>query len=373
MIKKILSLLLALVLTTSIVTVQPTQAQQVYSDVPVTYMYYNEIMYLLENDVIDESSKYGVSDIVTREEVAVMVSRAVGLDGTPKSTKFSDIPATNPNSGYIQSAVEVGIIKGYPDGTFKPNKKVTRGHMAAFIARAFDLPIGTKTFKDVPQNHTAYDAVKELVAAGITTGYEDGTFKPQNHLSRAHISVFLARALKFEKGTIVLEFPADKYPQTASHISNAIENGYSAYCTIDRSGAEENRKASLAYMPTRAGYDRDEWPMAMCKEGGAGASVAYVESSDNRGAGAWIGNQLEQYPDGTRVLFKVVGNADNISTTTQSQSKDSSSDADVLSNVPTTFKNCTEMRKFYPNGVSTGHPAYDSKHDRDNDGWACEK
>ncbi|MEK4629053.1 MAG: stalk domain-containing protein [Solibacillus sp.] len=39
----------------------------------------------------------------------------------------------------------------------------------------------------------------------------------------------------------------------------------------------------------------------------------------------------------------------------------------------TVFKNCTEMRKVYPNGVQKSHPAYESKHDRDNDGWACEQ
>ncbi|MED3574215.1 excalibur calcium-binding domain-containing protein [Cytobacillus praedii] len=43
------------------------------------------------------------------------------------------------------------------------------------------------------------------------------------------------------------------------------------------------------------------------------------------------------------------------------------------SNAPTSFKNCTELRKYYPNGVASDHPAYAPKHDRDNDGWACER
>src|SRR5690606_9102786 len=76
-------------------------------------------------------------------------------------------------------------------------------------------------------------------------------------------------------------------------------------CTIDRDGAEDNRKKSLAGIDTKDGYDRDEWPMAMCKEGGAGASVAYIDASDNRGAGSWVGNQLEDYPDGAKILFLV--------------------------------------------------------------------
>lgn len=42
-----------------------------------------------------------------------------------------------------------------------------------------------------------------------------------------------------------------------------------------------------------------------CAEGGTGADIAYVTPSDNRGAGSWVGNQLENYPDGTRVLIMV--------------------------------------------------------------------
>lgn len=100
-----------------------------------------------------------------------------------------------------------------------------------------------------------------------------------------------------------LEFPADRYPETARHIQEAIENGESPICTIDRNEAEANRKESLKGVPTKKGYDRDEWPMAMCAEGGAGADIEYITPSDNRGAGSWVGNQLEDFADGTRVEF----------------------------------------------------------------------
>lgn len=103
----------------------------------------------------------------------------------------------------------------------------------------------------------------------------------------------------------VLEFPSGKYPQTANHIRSAIAKGMSAVCTIDRKGADENREQSLKGVPTKPRYDRDEWPMAMCKEGGKGADIAYISPSDNRGAGSWIANQVEDYPDGTRVKIVV--------------------------------------------------------------------
>lgn len=106
-------------------------------------------------------------------------------------------------------------------------------------------------------------------------------------------------------GTVQLDFPEDRYPETGKHIKDAVEAGASAVCTIDRDGAEENRKESLDDIPTKKGYDRDEWPMAMCAEGGSGADIEYITPSDNRGAGSWVGNQLDDYPDGTRVEFIV--------------------------------------------------------------------
>lgn len=106
-----------------------------------------------------------------------------------------------------------------------------------------------------------------------------------------------------QEATVQITFPADRYPETARHIQSAIEGGHPATCTIDRDGAENNRKLSLRGVETKKGYDRDEWPMAMCAEGGEGADIEYISPSDNRGAGSWVGNQLEEYPDGTLVEF----------------------------------------------------------------------
>ncbi|KXZ15046.1 sporulation protein [Bacillus nakamurai] len=103
----------------------------------------------------------------------------------------------------------------------------------------------------------------------------------------------------------VLYFPLSRYPETGNHIKDAISAGHSNICTIDRDGADERRKESLKGVPAKTGYDRDEWPMAVCSEGGAGADIRYVTPADNRGAGSWVGNQMSGYSDGTKVLFIV--------------------------------------------------------------------
>lgn len=158
----------------------------------------------------------------------------------------------------------------------------------------------------------------------------------------------------------VLEFPADRFPQTAAHIASAILAGESAICTIDRTGADANREASLAGIPTRDGYDRDEWPMAMCAEGGAGADIAYVEPDDNRGAGSWVGNALDQYPNGTRVKFVVTfGDLD----------------ADAKRDTPASgasYASCADARAAGAAPLHRGDPGYSAKLDRDGDGVACE-
>lgn len=103
----------------------------------------------------------------------------------------------------------------------------------------------------------------------------------------------------------VVQFPKERYPETGSHIQEAIRKGHSDVCTIDRNGADARRQESLKGIPTKPGFDRDEWPMAVCLEGGKGASVQYVSPSDNRGAGSWVGHQISGFPDGKRILFIV--------------------------------------------------------------------
>ncbi|PIC65141.1 hypothetical protein CSV79_02430 [Sporosarcina sp. P13] len=193
--KRIFAIILTIALIVSAVP-QTEASSKVFTDVPKDHPNYTAIMYLLENKVIEPSARFGLNDKVTREEVAVMVAKATGLNGKKVKTKFKDVPASRYSSGYINSAVNAKIINGYPDGTFKPTQKVTRGHMAAFIANAFKL---TKEkdirFKDVKKGSTSYHAIRKLAYENITSGYPDGTFRPNETLTRSHIAAFVARAM----------------------------------------------------------------------------------------------------------------------------------------------------------------------------------
>ena len=113
-------------------------------------------------------------------------------------TPFSDIS----NSGYCDYIVVgylAGIINGYEDGTFRPNKTVTRGQFITMLWRAVGEPGAENTtlnFKDAANIPDAYkDAVAWGVEAGIIKGYDDDTFRPNQSISRAQMATFSYRLL----------------------------------------------------------------------------------------------------------------------------------------------------------------------------------
>ena len=97
-----------------------------------------------------------------------------------------------------------------------------------------------------------------------------------------------------------------RYPQTAEHIRRAVNRGHPDVVTLDRGGAADRRRVAMGDKPARPDFDRDEYPCALFAEGGAGADVAYIAGSDNRGSGSAIHWQLRTLPDGTRIRIRVI-------------------------------------------------------------------
>ena len=104
-----------------------------------------------------------------------------------------------------------------------------------------------------------------------------------------------------------MELSSSRYPETTDHIADAIAAGQPALLHIARDEEEANRDASLAPWPPRTGFDRDEYPPAMSDEGGAGADVRYIDPSDNRGAGATMGNALEDWCNTQPFRIRITG------------------------------------------------------------------
>jgi hypothetical protein len=141
-----------------------------------------------------------------------------------------------------------------------------------------------------------------MAAAGLFAGLVPGGKGLLKALSKADDIADLA---KVGRGTPTVRVPSSRYPETAGHIRDAQAAGHPSTLTIDRSGATGRRGEALAGQERVPGRQLDEYPPAMFKEGGAGASVRPVSPADNMGAGACIGNQCRGLPNGTRVRIVV--------------------------------------------------------------------
>ena len=121
---------------------------------------------------------------MTRAEAAAMIARLKGLDMSNNAKpNFSDVKSAWYNSS-INAVVNAGYMKGYPDGTFAPNGKITRAEFAQMIM-AIDKANGAAVpFADV-KGHWAEAAIAQAYGNGRIAGYPDSTFRPNNNITRA--------------------------------------------------------------------------------------------------------------------------------------------------------------------------------------------
>ncbi|OUL17929.1 DUF1565 domain-containing protein [Nostoc sp. 106C] len=113
------------------------------------------------------------------------------------ATAFNDVPTGYWAKGYIEALASQQIIAGFPDGSFKPNDPVTRAQFATIITKALTPPAKRAAieFKDVKSNFWAYAAIKSAYQSQFVSGYPDGTFKPQQQIPRVQALVSLASGL----------------------------------------------------------------------------------------------------------------------------------------------------------------------------------
>ncbi len=158
---------------------------------------------------VDHFTKFAVMAVDEVEDVPVKVDPS----DTTTEIKLNDISGHWAETG-IKQAVSIGFIKGYVDGTFKPNQTVTRAEFSVMLMNALK-PEGAGvelTFTDKAMiGAWAQKAVAQAVQAGIINGYEDGTFRPNAEVTRSEMAVMIANALKLNiESDTVTSFADDK-------------------------------------------------------------------------------------------------------------------------------------------------------------------
>jgi hypothetical protein len=173
-----------------------------FNDVPSSYWAYAWIDRLAANQITSgyPDGAYRPAKAVTRAEMAVFLLKAIhgpAYSAPSTSPTFTDTGghwATN----WIEALKTQGITSGYPDGSYRPDNTVTRAEMAIFLLKglygpAYAAPNSPPTFNDAA-DHWAVNWIEALRTAGITGGYPDGGYHPAAPVSRAEMAVFLGKA-----------------------------------------------------------------------------------------------------------------------------------------------------------------------------------
>ncbi len=134
---------------------------------------------------------------MTAGTLAPMVAPAPSF--AQSATSFSDVQSNYWAAPFIQSLAQRGVIAGFTDGSFRPEQAVTRAQFAAMLNKAFQKnPIRQGTsFGDVRSNYWAASAIQQAYTTGFLSGYPGNTFKPEQSIPRQQVLVSLANGLEY--------------------------------------------------------------------------------------------------------------------------------------------------------------------------------
>ncbi|OCT13367.1 hypothetical protein A8709_03700 [Paenibacillus pectinilyticus] len=142
-----------------------------------------------------ENGLFHPENRITRAEMATILSRIVTKQASDNSSEYIDVKADQWSYNAITQVSRMGIMQGYVDGSFKPDQPITRTEMAALAIRLAVNPTGTGTGFTDTSGLWAEDAIKAAQGAGYMNGYGDGSFGPAKPLTRAEAVTVINRVL----------------------------------------------------------------------------------------------------------------------------------------------------------------------------------
>lgn len=160
---------------------------------------------------------FGPYQNVTRAQVAVMFYRLLKDQNVPSDASFSDVPVGAWYEDAVKTLAALGVITGYSDGTFRPNEPITRAQFSAIAVRFTDAGARRPgSFTDVPETYWAHDYIAAAAGYGWVTGYGDGTFGPFDHITRAQTAVIINRMTgRFADKAAIDAGAGKRYPDVA--------------------------------------------------------------------------------------------------------------------------------------------------------------
>ncbi|MGN4446172.1 S-layer homology domain-containing protein [Bacillus cereus group sp. MYBK79-1] len=205
--KKVISNVLAVTVALQVVMAPVTSfaSTKEFPDVPKNHWALEAITDLTSKGVIAgyDNGKFGFGDVVTREQVAALMYRALKLEAkSDYKNPYSDISAgTTMFPKEILALTDMGIFVGDGKGTFRPKESLTRAEMSVILQRAFKLEVkAPHTFNDIDATHWwAKEAISALQSNGVSVGNGLGGFDPTGVLTRESYAQLLYKAMQIKK------------------------------------------------------------------------------------------------------------------------------------------------------------------------------
>ena len=139
---------------------------------------------------------FGPDRSMTRAEAAQMFYPLLPDKDVPNTVTFSDVPADAWYAEAVNTLASLGMVEGYADGTFRPDNTITRAEFVTIAVGFADLEIdGEARFTDVARNAWYYPYIADACAYGWIGGYPDGSFRPDNTITRAEVTVIVNNML----------------------------------------------------------------------------------------------------------------------------------------------------------------------------------
>ena len=185
------------------VSIVPPCTSAPFSDVTVDHPFCPEIKWMKDQGISTgyDDGTYRPTAVVTRMAMSAFMARLAGATLEPCTVApFSDVPVDHPFCPEITWMKDNGISTGYDDGTYRPTADVTRMAMSAFMARLAGATLSACTsapFSDVPIDHPFCPEISWMQDNGISTGYDDGTYQPTADITRMAMSAFMWRVSGF--------------------------------------------------------------------------------------------------------------------------------------------------------------------------------
>lgn len=191
----------------------------------------------------DSNGLFAPNDSLTRAQAAQILYNLL-IDPTAEGKSFQDVASNAWYAPAVSTLSGLGVMNGYADGSFRPDAKITRAECAALMMNFVPDGQEIRTFTDVPESHWAYETIGAAASFGLFSGDPDGSFRPNDTLTRAEAAVVFNRLLGRvpDSNTITSASDMRIFPDVATNFwayHQIMEATVSHTYELDEMGAEQ--------------------------------------------------------------------------------------------------------------------------------------